>query len=66
MDSAQKAHVFARRDGREQTVARWTVMPFSVSQIALVMAALTLKLRPVAVNPCGQEKTAQEVSYFLC
>jgi hypothetical protein len=64
-DSAQKGHVFAKRDGKEQTVARWTVMPFSVSQTVQVMAALTLRLRPVAVNPCGQEKTAQEVS-CLC
>jgi hypothetical protein len=63
--SAQKALVFARRDGKEQTVARWIVMLFSVSQTVQVMAALTLRLRPVAVNPCGQEMTAQEVSYFL-
>jgi hypothetical protein len=64
-DSAQKAHVFAKRGGKEQTVARWTAMPFRVSQTVQVMAALTLRLRPVAVNPSGQEKTAQQVSYLL-
>jgi hypothetical protein len=64
-DSAQKVYVFARRGGKEQTVARWIVMPFSVSQTVQVMVALTWRLRPVAVNPCGQEMTAQEVSYFL-
>jgi hypothetical protein len=64
MDSAQKAYVFAKRGGKEQTVARWTAMPFSVSQTVQVMAALILRPRPVAVNPCGQEKTAQEVGYL--
>jgi hypothetical protein len=62
MVSVQRVYVYARRGGKVQTVARWTAMPFSVSQTAQVMAHLTLRLRLVAVNPCGQEMTAPEVS----
>lgn len=58
----QKVYVYVRRDGKVQIAARWTVMPSSVSQTVQVMAHLTLRLRLVAVNPCGQEMTAQEVS----
>lgn len=62
MVSVQRVYVYARRGGKVQTAARWTAMPFSVSQTARVTAHLTLRLRLVAVNPCGQEKTAPEVS----
>ena len=62
MVSVQRVYVYARRGGKVRTAARWTAMPFSVSQTAQVMAHLTLRLRLVAVNPCGQEMTAPEVS----
>lgn len=62
MVSVQRVYVYARRGGKVQTAARWTAMPFSVSRTAQVMAHLTLRLRLVAVNPCGQEMTAPEVS----
>lgn len=62
MVSVQRVYVYARRGGKVQTAARWTAMPFSASQTAQVMAHLTLRLRLVAVNPCGQEMTAPEVS----
>jgi len=62
MVSVLRGYVYARRVGKVQTVARWTAMPFSVSQTAQVMAHLTLRLRLVTVNPCGQEMTAPEVS----
>ena len=58
----QRVYAYARRGGKVQTAARWTAMPFSVSQTAQVTAHLTLRLRLVAVNPCGQEMTAPEVS----
>jgi hypothetical protein len=58
----QRVFVYARRVGKVQTAARWTATPFSVSQTVQVMAHLTLRLRLVAVNPCGQEMTAQEVA----
>jgi hypothetical protein len=63
MVSVPRVCVYARRDGKAQTAARWTATHFSASQIVQVMAHLTLRLRLVAVNPCGQEMTAQEVSY---
>jgi hypothetical protein len=63
MVSVQRVYVYARRGGKVRTAARWTAMPFSVSQTVQVMAPLTLRLRLVAVSPCGQEMTAQEVSY---
>jgi hypothetical protein len=62
MVSVQRVSVFARRGGKVRTAARWIAMPFSVSQTVQVMAHLTLRLRLVAVNPCGQEMTALEVS----
>lgn len=64
MVSVQRVYVYARRGGKVRTAARWTAMPFSVSQTVQVMAPLTLRLRLVAVSPCGQEMTAQE-SYVI-
>jgi len=65
MVSVLRGYVYARRVGKVQTVARWTAMPFSVSQTAQVMAHLTLRLRLVTVNPCGQEMTAPESCVIL-
>jgi hypothetical protein len=65
MDFVQRVCVFARKGGKELTAVRWIMMPFSVSQAAQVMAALTWRLRLAAANLCGQGKTAQEVRYFI-
>lgn len=40
MDSVRKVSVFVRKGGKEQTAARWIMMPCSVSQTVQVMAAL--------------------------
>lgn len=61
MDSVRKAHVCARRAGREQTAARLTTKLYSVCLTAPVTEPLTSRLRRASVSPCGQETTAPEV-----
>jgi hypothetical protein len=41
MDFVQRVYAFAKRVGKEQTAARWTMTPFSASQTVQVMAPLT-------------------------
>lgn len=59
-DSVWKAHVSAKRDGKELTAVRLTKMLFNVFLIALVMESLTWKPKPATVIHFGPAMTALE------
>lgn len=62
MDFVLMDFVYARKVGKAQIVVKLIMKLFNAFQIALVMANLMLKPKPVSASLCGQARTAPESS----